>query len=802
MEEEKAERYKGNKRALVIAVSEYDSSNLRPIKFCENDGQEMYNVLRKVGYEIPKNCKLIGNVKSQELKEAIYSFFTNNENSPDDTLVFYYSGHGVPDKWGAIFLAPSDIDSDRPFMTGFSFTDLTNSMLECNSLRVVTILDSCYSGSLKLSKGLDSKSGEEAATRLANKEVDEKGDKLKQGVGRCLLASSQGYEEAYDRMEKDHSIFTYYLLEALNGHKDAVNDEGNVTYDLVGRFISREIGRLPPERRPNQTPIRKGEVSGGDIVLAHYTKQEVETKPVEKRSASDLAYLQALERIEAKDYTYALSCLDKAIKIDPKNAKAYFHQGNTFAKLAKYQEATKSYQKASEIDPNPYYASASRLLARYIKQKEREDELEPFDVHKMILDDVESTTKEADALLNLGKYNEAIECYDKVIKINSNHAGAWNNKGLALGNLGKYNEAIECYDKVIEINSNHAGAWNNKGQALGNLGKYNEAIECYDKVIEIDHDNADAINAKGLALDGLGNHTVAIPYYDKATELYAKRVNKLNEKGTSLIELCKFNEATSCFDEAIKIDANNGLAWLNKGNALNYSNQYNEAIECYDKVIEIDPDNADAINAKGLALVNAGKCNEAIKCYDKVLKIDPDNAFALQELHLIYSNYTYDFDQALLTAYKLLENQPTWKNKARLAEDLVKIGRYNEGRKVAIQALSTIPPDQVKGQSILRFLVLSSYLLKGDSKNGNKELVTFLDYYKKLEDDFRIEETEWVFNGWDASAHSNASIDEKAILMSIINLLQAKAEEKGTVATRLASQFPTRIRRKLRFLGR
>jgi hypothetical protein len=123
MQEEKAERYKeeGNRRALVIAVSEYDSSNLRPIKFCEKDGQEMYNFLRKVGYEIPDNCKLIGNVKSDILKKAIYNFFTNVENKPDDTLVFYYSGHGVPDKWGEIFLAPSDIDSDHPFMTGFSF---------------------------------------------------------------------------------------------------------------------------------------------------------------------------------------------------------------------------------------------------------------------------------------------------------------------------------------------------------------------------------------------------------------------------------------------------------------------------------------------------------------------------------------------------------------------------------------------------------------------------------------------------------------------------------------------------------
>jgi len=403
MQAEKEERYnkeQTNKKALVIAVSQYNSSSLKPIKFCENDGQEMYKVLKKLEYEIPDNCKLIGNVESPRLKKAIYNFFTNQANNPDDTLVFYYSGHGVPDKWGAAFLAPSDIDSNHPFLTGFSFVDLTNSMLESNSLSVVTILDCCYSGSLELSKGLDSKSGEEAAARIANKIVEEKADKLKQGVGRCLLASSQGYEEAYDRMEKDHSIFTYYLLEALKGHKNAVDDEGNVTYDSVGRFISREIGNLPPERRPNQTPIRKGEVSGGDIVLAHYTKQPVETKPIEKKSAADTAIIEALKYIANEDYTNALSCLDKALEIDPKNADAYFYQGNTFAKLENYQKAVNSYQKALEIDPNPMYASAvSRLLGkvtRYIEKKEKGDEPEAKDIHEEIQKDVDFTTKKAE----------------------------------------------------------------------------------------------------------------------------------------------------------------------------------------------------------------------------------------------------------------------------------------------------------------------------------------------------------------------------------------------------------------------
>ena len=57
---------------------------------------------------------------------------------------------------------------------------------------------------------------------------------------------------------------------------------------------------------------------------------------------------------------------------------------------------------------------------------------------------------------------------------------------MFLIDLGKYDEAIQCYDKAIEIDANYADAWNNKGNALDNLGKYDEAIQCYDSAIEID----------------------------------------------------------------------------------------------------------------------------------------------------------------------------------------------------------------------------------------------------------------------------------------------------------------------------
>ena len=43
-----------NKKALIVAVSNYDdTSKLRPLEFCKNDGQEMYSVLKELGYDIP-----------------------------------------------------------------------------------------------------------------------------------------------------------------------------------------------------------------------------------------------------------------------------------------------------------------------------------------------------------------------------------------------------------------------------------------------------------------------------------------------------------------------------------------------------------------------------------------------------------------------------------------------------------------------------------------------------------------------------------------------------------------------------
>ncbi len=185
-----------------------------------------------------------------------------------------------------------------------------------------------------------------------------------------------------------------------------------------------------------------------------------------------------------------------------------------------------------------------------------------------ISEDIYGLNKKGSFLYDQGKYQEAIDCYDKALRVNPNNKYALNGKGIALNSQGKYQEAIEYYDKALRVNPNYFEALYNKGFALKKIGKYQEAIEYYDKTLVIDPNHVYALNGKGLALYDQGKYQEAIEYYDKTLVIDPNQVDALNNKGSSLYDQGKYQEAIEYYDKTLVIDPNFTIAQDNKKLAL------------------------------------------------------------------------------------------------------------------------------------------------------------------------------------------------------------------------------------------
>ena len=182
-----------------------------------------------------------------------------------------------------------------------------------------------------------------------------------------------------------------------------------------------------------------------------------------------------------------------------------------------------------------------------------------------------SDNSKSDLLADLKKFRPELDT-SKV-----QFPGDWNNKGDALYNQGKYDEAIQAYDRAIEIDPEDAETWGNKGDALYNQGKYDEAILALDRVIELDPEYSMAWNNKGYAFVLQGKYEEAIQALDKAIELDPNNANAWDSKGEALRRQGKYEEAIQALNKAIELDPNNADAWDNKGNALKALGRTNES---------------------------------------------------------------------------------------------------------------------------------------------------------------------------------------------------------------------------------
>ena len=107
-------------------------------------------------------------------------------------------------------------------------------------------------------------------------------------------------------------------------------------------------------------------------------------------------------------------------------------------------------------------------------------------------------------LYALGRNDEAYIEFDCALRLESNHADGWCNRGIALFALGRNDEARTSFDRAIVIDDKFVNAHHCKAMLLQKLGDKGAAIAARRRVVELAPSAPAYIDLANTLRDGLG----------------------------------------------------------------------------------------------------------------------------------------------------------------------------------------------------------------------------------------------------------------------------------------------------------
>ena len=227
-----------NENTFVVIIANEEYKNVAKVPYALNDGRIFAKYCQQT-LGVPANhVKLCENATYNDMR-LVMAWLKNvcDIYKGDASVIFYYTGHGIPDESDkSAYLLPVDGDG-RYVATGYKMDDLYDKLGAMPAKSITVLLDACFSGASRDGKMLSQAKG-----------IAIKAKKGTPHGNTVVLAAAQGDETAGFKEEEGHGMFTYYLLKKLQ------ETSGNVTLQELSQYIIREVSRATVVDSKLQTP--------------------------------------------------------------------------------------------------------------------------------------------------------------------------------------------------------------------------------------------------------------------------------------------------------------------------------------------------------------------------------------------------------------------------------------------------------------------------------------------------------------------------------------------------------------------
>ncbi|MCL2074226.1 MAG: caspase family protein [Marinilabiliaceae bacterium] len=207
--------------AVIIANENYQYES--KVDFAYYDGETFKNYcIKTLGIPESNICFFIDATYSN-FRTAINWLSDISEDMPNQAnIIFYYAGHGISDGKNAYFLPVDGSNSDT--RSGYKVNDFFSRIGTLQFKNVILFVDACFNGAQRNGKMFSTARG---ATTTAHE--------MKISSKMILFSASNSNETAFSYPEKQHGMFTYFLLKKLQETK------GNVSLGEMNEYISENV---------------------------------------------------------------------------------------------------------------------------------------------------------------------------------------------------------------------------------------------------------------------------------------------------------------------------------------------------------------------------------------------------------------------------------------------------------------------------------------------------------------------------------------------------------------------------------
>ncbi|MGN0192888.1 MAG: tetratricopeptide repeat protein, partial [Candidatus Gastranaerophilaceae bacterium] len=323
-----------------------------------------------------------------------------------------------------------------------------------------------------------------------------------------------------------------------------------------------------------------------------------------------------------KNYSEAISMLQKGLAIYPENEQIKTELAKAYHTDKNYPEALKLYDELLVKNPGNRNLKFNKALVCHAKNN-YDDAITLYnDLYKERPDDKVKTymtrayISSMEEKAGTGDYSKAISVFENSSKYGLEDADLYVAAAKIYNANGAKTKAVECCEKALALNSSDKTVLTAYAKILMSQGKNEEAQRILSNVA----------NAQDATVEDKYSTFITLgeQYYDKK----------------------EFEKAKTEFEKALVLHPDNDALLVKTGNCEKQLSKVQKAYDYYKKAIFVNPKNPDATFNCGLCAAEMNKPAEAKEMFNKTVELKPDYAYGYYALALAFEKET-NYQKAL-----------------------------------------------------------------------------------------------------------------------------------------------------------